>query len=674
MSSPRFALLAALLATTACGSNAATPADGGALDGSRVDASSPDAAPSGDAHATDGASSDGSHAEGGPTTEGGAPDAPHEASLPDASSASDGGAGEACVPSCGTAVCGPDGCGGTCGTCTGNTWCGGDGTPGQCGSSTTIPLYPGVTPVQIDTGHALGLRVSPDEQHVLVQRTEVTTGPGAFSQGALAVVTLSASGASGTAVELTSAVPFVNGVPQADFSADGTGLYFIDVSVTPNALVAAASDGSGAHTLATGIVQSAAVAGNTLVYMLDAPDQSGNRPVYAAVLPNGAPVQLVAAGAVYYPTPTPSPTGTAVLLQDQSLTTHELVQTATGVATPFGPANQGLGGWVFSPDGARLVYWTSSSAGWALHVIGTDGTGDTALPGMAGSDPAFSPDSTRLAYTTLDASSHVASVTVHSFGGAADLSITADTAHAWNALAWSPDGALLVMSSSDAALAVAPVAQGAAFTVVATGLVGDLGLPFPPASVTMAHDYVSAPVSGRVLSVVPTAGGAAHAASVPVDDLAFYEPVAAHPGLLAFTSTPVTQEGIPGSVVLLATDGSGSATSLPGAVLPAFTAAQALHLDSFGWVGTDSGSGQVAEPYPWGWLGSEIVYETDRSQTVPGALDVVAATDDAGTVGVIAPGANEWTVRGGTTPTRMFFSRAAQDGVWWSALPQTPGR
>ena len=53
---------------------------------------------------------------------------------------------------------------------------------------------------------------------------------------------------------------------------------------------------------------------------------------------------------------------------------------------------------------------------------------------------------------------------------------------------------------------------------------------------------------------------------------------------------------------------------------------------------------------------------------------MVAATDDGGTVGVIAPGAYVWAVRDGATPTRVFFTRPAQNGVFVTTLPQTPGR
>ena len=180
-------------------------------------------------------------------------------------------------------------------------------------------------------------------------------------------------------------------------------------------------------------------------------------------------------------------------------------------------------------------------------------------------------------------------------------------------------------------------------------------------------------LSGRAVSVSPTAGGAATTLAVPVDDLPFYEPVATTPRLLAFTLTTASESGIPGSVVLFPTDGSGAATTLPGSVLPAFTQQELWHSQPpLGWAGADSGGGQVAEPFSWGWLGSEVVYETDRGAT--GGFDLVAATDDVGTVGVIAPGALVWTVRDVGTPTRTFFTRTGENGVWFSPVPQTAGR
>ena len=89
-------------------------------------------------------------------------------------------------------------------------------------------------------------------------------------------------------------------------------------------------------------------------------------------------------------------------------------------------------------------------------------------------------------------------------------------------------------------------------------------------------------------------------------------------------------------MAVLAPDGTGAATLVPGTVLPAFTQSQLYHSAQTGWQGSDGGLGQIAEPFTWGWLGSEIVYESDRDSNNPW-FDVIAATDTVGTVGVIAP-------------------------------------
>jgi len=65
-------------------------------------------------------------------------------------------------------------------------------------------------------------------------------------------------------------------------------------------------------------------------------------------------------------------------------------------------------------------------------------------------------------------------------------------------------------------------------------------------------------------------------------------------------STNGTHSGVPGSVVIFPGDGSGTPVTLPGGVLPAFTAAQLGRQSAYGWQGPDGGAGQVAEPFTWG--------------------------------------------------------------------------
>ena len=535
-----------------------------------------------------------------------------------------------------------------------------------------IPPYPGVTPVQIDDGPAVGLLVAHDEKHVLVQRTlEPQTGPG----GALSVVTIGPSG-TGTSADLTSAVAFDNGIPQAGFSADGTGLYFIDESQTPSRIVAAAADGSGAHTVVPGGVDRADVAGNTLVAIVDPSGAGDALEVWAATLPAGTPVKLVAGSPAVTPSALPNPTGTAVMANEEGSTAgYSLIQTATGASTPVAHGAN-LTGWAWSPDGAHLAYWVlGGESTWTLSVVNADGSGDTTLSTHDLTYPAFSPDGRFVAYGTADATGlQIGSVTVHPLGGGADVVATASAGHSWSALAFSPDGALLLLTSDDGAIAVAAPDHAGAFAVLATDVAADDALPKSPLDVgAVASGSLAVLLANRALSVLPISGGPGHDVSVPVDDLPFYEPVAASPQLLAFTSTTTTQSGIPGSVVLLATDGSGTPATLPGAVLPAIINWQLDHSAPVAW--QQAGDGSAQEPFTWGWLGSEIVYETDRGLlSDPLALDVVAATDDAGTVGVIAPGAYVWAVRASGTPAGLFFTRPSVNGIWWSPLPQTPGR
>jgi hypothetical protein len=400
--------------------------------------------------------------------------------------------------------------------------------------------------------------------------------------------------------------------------------------------------------------------------MFDGPSHGGDRDVRALRLPGGTPVELVTPGSVYYPEVTPNATGSAVVVSDQSGNAYQLIQTSNGASVPLGTSAQ-ISSYAWSPDGARLAYWHFDGA---LHVIRSDGTGDTVIAASGAEQPQFSPDGQRLVYATVAASGWLATAVVHSFSGGADVILTPSATRSWSsALAFSPDAHLVVFTSQDATLGVAPITGGAVVEVTHTL---DAAVGVAPYGFDLTHSRIAVLESGRVVAVAPTAGGPAQALSVPVDQPPFYEPEATNAGLLVFTCPTPTQSGVFGSVDLYPASGAGAPTTLPGTVLPAFVMSQLDHQQPFGWTGADGGSGQVAEPFTWGWFGSEIVYEA-RTFAVAG-IDVVAATDDVATVGVIAPAAEVWGVRDGGVPTRVFFTHVAHDGVWMSPLPQTPGR
>jgi roadblock/LC7 domain-containing protein len=357
-------------------------------------------------------------------------------------------------------------------------------------------------------------------------------------------------------------------------------------------------------------------------------------------------------------------TGSAAFITDeQGSTFHVLVQTATGATTTLASTGGTIQG-AWSADGAHLVYWSGLGTE-TIRMIDSTGANDTAITttGAHGFTPMFSPDGKLLAYA-----SGASAMTVRNLAASTSAVLALPGTQILDEPnRFSPDGAMLAVYTFDSQIAIAATDHTGTFTDVAT--YGGQSLPVYPCEWSQAHDFISVLIKQRQLWISPTA----HAVGVPVDQPGFYEPVATAPSLLLFTSTNASQSGIYGSVAMFPAAGTGTGTLVPGAVLPAFTQSQLYHSPQPAWQGADSGSGQIAEPFTWGWLGSEIVYESDRDGVHP-YFDVIAATDTVGTVGVLAPGANVWAVRAKGIPTRMFYSRASTGGTWFSALPQTPGR
>jgi hypothetical protein len=169
--------------------------------------------------------------------------------------------------------------------------------------------------------------------------------------------------------------------------------------------------------------------------------------------------------------------------------------------------------------------------------------------------------------------------------------------------------------------------------------------------------------TSRAVPVVPASGAAGNVLPVQSHLTPFYEPVGAHERLLVFVDGASWGTGIPGSVSLFPKDGSSAGVALPGKVLPAETLGQEIHDRAIGW----QTAAVENAPFTWGWLGHSAVWTALTGQP---AFDLVAASDDGATVGLIAPSATVWTVRGSATPTRVFFGRpGANGGLWWSPVP-----
>ncbi len=519
-----------------------------------------------------------------------------------------------------------------------------------------------MSPTQIDSGAVIAIDVAPDEAHALIQRTSVTDPSGLYTTGALAVVTVDSAGA-GSTRELTTAVYADNDIPVAGFSADSKSLFYADLGQSPMALMAAAADGSSPRKIATGIIQISVLQGTTLVYAVD-PTSTGNSfETWAVALPSGAPVMLEPA-TLDPPTIDVNATGTAMVYVDNPNSfTAELVQTSGSGS----PATLSTSAWIWAPDGGHLAYWLQTT--WALSVVDASGANDTMLlPSGLGVFPVWSHDGKKLAYGVADASGlGVHTAVVHTFGGA-DVTLTSTADLSSSRLWLNADGSILFAEAAGGeALIAAPTGQAGSFTT----LVPDLQLTaFTPDlsprsfDVAPANDFVAAvEATSQSIAVVPAGGGAAVTPAIKSVYTPFYEPVGTHGQLLAFVDGALPESGIPGTVALFAKDGSGGPIALPGAVLPAETLGQEIHDRTIGWQ-----TAQVENaPFTWGWLGHSAVW---AAEGMTQAFDLVAASDDGATVGLIAPGAVVWTVRGSATPTRVFFGRPGQTGgLWWSPIP-----
>ena len=302
-------------------------------------------------------------------------------------------------------------------------------------------------------------------------------------------------------------------------------------------------------------------------------------------------------------------------------------------------------------------------------MVDASGANDTMLlPSKLGVFPVWSGDGKKLAYGVADATGYMAhTAIVHTIGGA-DVTITSTADLGPSRLWLDADGSVLFAEAAGGkALLAAPTAHSGSFTTLVpdlqlTAFTADLSPPTFDAAPT--GDFVAAvEATSQSIAVVPAGGGTAVTLPIKSVYTPFYEPVGTHARLLAFVDGVLPESGIPGTLALFAKDGSGAAVALPGAVLPAETLGQELHGRVIGW--------QTAEvenaPFTWGWLGHSAVWAADGMTQ---AFDLVAASDDGATIGLIAPGAIVWTVRGSATPTRVFFGRPGQSGgLWWSPIP-----
>jgi len=95
---------------------------------------------------------------------------------------------------------------------------------------------------------------------------------------------------------------------------------------------------------------------------------------------------------------------------------------------------------VWSPDGSKIVYWSSESGSEDIYTINADGTGKTQLTAEASNEnsPVFSPDGSKIVFVSDEAGTN--DILIMDADGNNNGYLTTDTASDDGYPVWSPDG------------------------------------------------------------------------------------------------------------------------------------------------------------------------------------------------------------------------------------------
>ena len=102
----------------------------------------------------------------------------------------------------------------------------------------------------------------------------------------------------------------------------------------------------------------------------------------------------------------------------------------------------------WSPDGSKIAFSRIDFDGSQnLWLMNADGTGQTKISSVDGGEPAFSPDGTRLSYTSFSPAFNAFDIRLVNSDGTGDVALT--SGGSWNFLSsWSPDGTMILFTST----------------------------------------------------------------------------------------------------------------------------------------------------------------------------------------------------------------------------------
>jgi hypothetical protein len=346
-------------------------------------------------------------------------------------------------------------------------------------------------------------------------------------------------------------------------------------------------------------------------------------------------------------------TWAAVVLDVSTGASHQVAsETTTDVS---------IGTLLWSPDGAFLTL-TYDSAATQQTVLAVAAAGDTQAKLLASNgvapNPVFSPDSSRLAYQSLD-SAGAPVLVVHPLAGGSDVHIQGlpDPGSNYDYQSFSPDGAALLVMSSDntsgvVSLYTTSAAGGGSLNFITSNVAG--GIPSNvPAMANQATDTALPPGDGNV-AVELNSGttqvfslSGAHTNLLPGGS-PVYEPNSAQPRLLVSPLSQASGSDPISAFLLASTDG----TTMKTVLLP-------------------------TGAYLWGprpqWMGHTVMY--GFSPALTGTFPAIYAwSGDGSSPALLAAGPDTYAWAPIPAPTRLFYARGAASsagpaGLWTVTLP-----
>jgi Tol biopolymer transport system component len=545
------------------------------------------------------------------------------------------------------------------------------GSGGMAGSGGTqiVTTQPIGADGLLDTGATQDIVVAQDERHVAFMRDYLPVPPcgktgeelnaRSTQVGTLLVATIADDGTVAVRV-VGQGVKFYS----VGFSSDSKSMAYVDgydACSQVGVLKTAAADGTNPRTIESGPINfDEQIVGNTLLFMGTGTGLAEGQ-VYAVWLPTGAPISTTSSGSTYSGISTSKDGRRAAYLDAAGDVMVLDVSTGASHQVDLGLGTSSLSNTdilLLSADGGFLAVQTSTfpngvQQSWLAVAAAGDTQATSLLNNSPQFSPAFSPDSSRLAYQALD-SAGAPELVVHPLAGGTDVHVQGLPVSNYEYLSFSPDGAVVYAMAMDntsdvISLYTASAIGSGSFQFITSDLAGipsnTPGDATERPAMPPGDGYLAMGLKSGYTQVFSSSGAGSNLiqGSSPV-----YEPNSAQPRLLVSPLSQASASDPVPAFMLASTDG----TSMKTILLP-------------------------TSALPWGpgpqWMGHTVI--DGFSPALTGTFPAIYAwSGDSSSPHLLAAAPDTYAWAPIAVPTRLFYARRAASsagpaGLWMAHVP-----